>query len=196
MTWSGELKGLILLSLVCAAPCRAAADPLADSLAGLLACRELTDAAARLACFDRETAALARAPAAPVAASNAAAAPVTAAPITTPATPTPATPTAPPLTPEQKFGLSPSSIAAKEEVAGTHAPKETKLQARITALALAGDGRTLFTLDNSQVWRQLEADGTDVMARLGDPVTISHGLLGSYWLQLKTGRGCKVKRLR
>jgi hypothetical protein len=186
---------LILLCLVCAAPCWAA-----DPLAGLLACRAMTDAAARLACFDRETAALASAPAAPVAVAPAttapvAAAPVAASPITSPAAPSPALPTAPPLTPEQKFGLSSSSIAAKE-AAGTQAPKETKLQARITGLTLAGDGRTLFTLDNSQVWRQLEADGTDVMARLGDPVTISRGLLGSYWLALKTGRGCKVSRLR
>jgi hypothetical protein len=184
------LKGLILLCLVCSAPCWAA-----DPLAGLLACRELTEAAARLACFDHETAALASAPAAPVAAAPVATAPAAAPPITTPASPSPATTTAPPLTAEQKFGLSSSSIAAKES-AGAQAPKEAKLQARIIALALAGDGRTLFTLDNSQVWRQLEADGTDVMARLGDPVTISRGLLGSYWLALKTGRGCKVSRLR
>jgi hypothetical protein len=161
-----------------------------DPLAGLLACRELTDEHARLACFDRETATLASAPAGPVAA-----APVAALPITSPAAPSPAPPAAPPLTPEQKFGLSSSSVAAKE-AAGTQAPKETKLQSRITGLALAGDGRTVFTLDNSQVWRQLESDGTDVMARLGDPVTISRGLLGSYWLALKTGRGCKVTRLR
>jgi hypothetical protein len=183
------LRGLILLCLVCAAPCWAA-----DPLAGLLACRELTEAAARLACFDRETAALASAPVVPVAAAPVTTAPVGAVPITSP-TASPASPTAPPLTAEQKFGLSSSSIAAKEG-AVTQAPKETKLQARIIALAFAGDGRTLFTLDNSQVWRQLEADGTDVMARLGDPVTISRGLLGSYWLALKTGRGCKVSRLR
>lgn len=180
MKWGGELKGLIILCFVCAAPCWAA-----DPLAGVLACRELTDAAARLACFDRETAALARAPAS---------APIAAAPVTPPATA--ATPTAPLLTPEQKFGLSSSTIEAKEAAAGAKAPKEMKLQGRITALALAGDGRTLFTLDNSQVWRQLEADGTDVMAKLGDVVTISRGLLGSYWLQIKTGRGCKVTRLR
>jgi len=34
------------------------------------------------------------------------------------------------------------------------------LSRAVIALAFAGDGRTLFTLDNSQVWRQLEADGT------------------------------------
>jgi hypothetical protein len=186
------MRRLIMLCLVCAAPCWAAA---ADPLAGLLACRELTDATARLACFDRETAALAHAPALAAAPITTPATTSPTTPTTIPATPSPATPAAPSLTPEQKFGLSSTAIAAKEEPAGTPAPKETKLQARITALALAGDGRTLFTLDNSQVWRQLEADGTDVMARLGDPVTISRGLLGSYWLQLKTGRGCKVTRL-
>ena len=185
------MKGLILLCIVGAAPCRAS-----DPLAGVLACRDLTDAAARLACFDRETASLARASAAPVAESKAEAPPTAAAPIAAAATPTTAAAPAPSLTPEQKFGLSTSAIVAKEQGAATHAAKETKLQARITALALAGDGRTLFTLDNSQVWRQLEADGTDVMARLGDAVTISRGLLGSYWLQLKAGRGCKVTRLR
>jgi hypothetical protein len=179
------MRGLIVLCVVWLAPCSApswAADP----LAGLLACRDLTDSAARLACFDRETSLLARVPPAAVAA----------APLTAPATASPATPAAPPLTPEQKFGLSPGTIVAKEEAAGSQAPKETKLQSRITALALAADGRTVFTLDNSQIWRQLEADGTDVMARLGDSVTISRGMLGSFWLQMKTGRGCKVTRLR
>jgi hypothetical protein len=62
-------------------------------------------------------------------------------------------------------------------------------------LALTGEGRTLFTLDNTQVWRQLESDG-DMLAKLGDSATISRGLLGSYWLQLKNGRGCKVTRAR
>ncbi len=190
------MKGLIKLSVVCsvvyAAPCWAAPAPPADPLAGLLVCRELPDPAARLACFDRETAALARMPRVPVAA-----APIMT-PATTPgaATTSPAKPTAPPLTPDQKFGLSPSAIAANEDAAATKAPHEAKLQARITALALVGDGRALFTLDNSQVWQQLEANGTDVMAKLGDAVTISRGMLGSYWLQMKSGRGCKVTRLR
>ncbi len=184
------MKGLILLCIVGAAPCLAA-----EPLAGVLACREMTDAAARLACFDRETASLARASAAPVAESKAEAPPTAAAPIAAAATP-PRRRHPRRRSPEQKFGLSASAIVAKEQGAATHAAKETKLQARITALALAGNGRTLFTLDNSQIWRQLEADGTDMMARLGDAVTISRGLLGSYWLQLKAGRGCKVTRLR
>jgi hypothetical protein len=45
------------------------------------------------------------------------------------------------------------------------------------------------------MWRQVESDG-DMLAKLSDVATISHGLLGSYWLQLKSGRGCKVTRIR
>lgn len=182
------MKNATLLCALCAAPCLAA-----NPLDGVLACRNLTDAAARLACFDRETAALAQAPATPVAAVPAA--PLAAPPATAAAPAPPAVP-AVALTPLQRFGLSDSAVAAKEVAAGAQAPKDSKMQAHIAALALVADGRTLFTLDNAQVWRQLEADGTDVMARLGEAVTISRGLLGSYWLQTKSGRGCKVTRLR
>lgn len=95
----------------------------------------------------------------------------------------------------QTFGLNDSAIAAHEEAAGARPQKLTKLEARIVGLALAGDGRALFTLDNTQVWRQIES-GSDPLAKLGDSATISRGVLGSYWLQLKSRRGCKVTRVR
>jgi hypothetical protein len=179
-----------LLCLACALPC-AGAQP----LAGVLACRALTDAAARLACFDRETAALASESAAALTVAPATTAPVTAAQATA-ATPAaaPAHP-APVLNSQQSFGLSGSAIAANEEASGARPPKVSKIESRVVALALTGNGRTLFTLDNSQVWRQLESQG-DMLAKLGDVATISRGLLGSYWLQLKNGRGCKVTRER
>jgi hypothetical protein len=203
-----------LLCLACALPCGAA-----EQLAGVLACRALTEAAARLACFDRETAALASESvaltAAPATAAPATTAPATAAPATTapataaqattaPATAaqaTAATPAAAPAHPapvldaQQSFGLSGSTIAANEEASGARPPKVSKIESRVVALALTGNGRTLFTLDNAQVWRQLESEG-DMLAKLGDTATISRGLLGSYWLQLKSGRGCKVTRVR
>ncbi len=182
---------LLLVSLVFALPSTAA-----EPLAGVLACRTITDSAARLACFDRETAALASAPA--PAAIPAAAAPAAAvAPETNPAPAIAAAPAhaAPALDAQQSFGLSGSAIAAKEEAAGGRPQKLPKIEARVVALALTGNGRTLFTLDNTQVWRQLESDG-DMLAKLGDSATIARGLLGSYWLQLKNGRGCKVTRVR
>jgi hypothetical protein len=182
------LKSCLLLGcLVCAQPCMAA-----EPQAGVLACRAITDSAARLACFDRETAALASAPASSAAApapapapaatpeSNAASAIASAAPV---------------LDAQQSFGVSGSAIAASKEAAGARPAELAKIEARIVALALTGNGRTLFTLDNTQVWRQLESDG-DVLAKLGDTATISRGVLGSYSLHLKSGRGCKVTRVR
>jgi hypothetical protein len=180
---------MALLCLACALPC-SAAEPLAD----LLACRGLSDAAVRLACFDRETAALAAVPAAAYAASPA---PMPAQGDAAPAASVTSAPAHPArvLDAHQSFGLSGSAIAANEEAAGARPPKIAKIEARIVALALTGDGRTLFTFDNTQVWRQLGAEG-DMLAKLGDTATLSRGLLGSYWLQLKSGRGCKVTRVR
>jgi len=198
------------LLLVCVASCVAGALPCAaDSLDSLLACRALTDSAARLACFDRETAALATAPpptaavspnagaspaatAAPASAAQTAVAPQAGSTTATTAAPVRA---APVLDAQQSFGLSGSAIAAHEEAAGSRPQKLAKIEARVVALALAGNGHTVFTLDNTQVWQQIESDG-DMLAKLGDSATISRGLLGSYWLQLKNGRGCKVTRMR
>ena len=188
---------VLLVGIACALPCLAA-----EPLAPLLACRSIVDSAARLACFDRETAALASSP--PTAAAPAAGTPLApsstaataAAPATVAAAPAPAaaTPAAPPLDAQQSFGLSGSAIAANEEAAGARPAKVAKIEARIVGLSLTGNGRTVFTFDNSQMWRQIESDG-DMLARLGDSATISRGLLGSYWLQLKSGRGCKVTRI-
>jgi hypothetical protein len=163
---------VLLACIVCALPCVAA-----DPLAPVLACRSISDSAARLACFDRETAALASVPAASLAA----------------APPAPEHPP-PALDAQQSFGLSGSAIAANEEAAGARPAKVAKIESRIVGLSLTGNGRTVFTLENSQMWRQVESDG-DMLAKLSDVATISRGLLGSYWLQLKSGRGCKVTRI-
>jgi hypothetical protein len=156
----------------------------AAPLSQLLGCREIPDAAARLQCFDRESAKLAAAP--------------DALPEATAAMPSPsalpAVPAAVPLDPKQQFGLSERTVAAKEVSAGTRAADVAKVEAHIVGYAPAADGRAIFTLDNDQIWRQLIPDG-DMLAKAGDGVTVSRGLLGSYWLQLKNGRGCKVTRL-
>jgi hypothetical protein len=162
-----------------------AGEPIAD----VLACRALTESTARLACFDRETAALASSPPTPLADVAPAAGPEN----NTPSAPVGSVTSM--LDARQTFGLNDSAIAAHEEAAGARPQKVAKIEARIVGLALTGDGRTLFTLDNAQVWRQIESDG-DTLAKLGDSATISRGLLGSYSLQLKSRRGCKVARVR
>lgn len=155
--------------------CCAASEPLAH----LLACRQVDDAASRLACFDRESAALA-ATARPQSASPA----VVARPPATAA-----------LDPHRTFGLPEAGIAAREVVAGARAPELPRISAHLARLTTGPDGRLLFTLDNAQVWQELLPDG-ELLARAGDAVTISRAFLGSYYLRLPSGRGCKVTRLR
>jgi len=158
------------------AVCFASIAPLyaAEPLAGLLACRELSDAATRLVCFDRETATLEANTAARAAAST---------------RPVPA------LDPKQQFGLPEQTVAQQEVAAGTRAVDTAAIEGHISQLSHTANGRAIFTLDNGQVWRQVVNDA-DVLAKPGDAVTISRGVLGSYWLQTKSKRGCKVTRVR
>jgi hypothetical protein len=208
-------------TVACALACLAAAQ--AAPLNGLLACRDIADSQARLACFDREAAALAGParvaesppppappaaaapppPPAPPAPPAAAAPPGTAAPPTVaaalpaaaPPAPAPAPTATSPLNSEQQFGLPERAVAAKEVAAGTRASDVPAIEAHLVSLAAAPDGRMIFTLDNGQAWRQLQAEG-DLLAKPGDTVVVSRALFGSFWMRVPTGRGCKVTRLR
>jgi hypothetical protein len=181
--WRSMARGTVM-GLAWIAPCQAS-----ESLEELLACRDISGASARLACFDHQAAALATS----LKAAGSAAPAATAPPSTTTAANQP--PTHPVLDPRQQFGLPERAVAAREVAAGTRAADATKVEAHLARVAPAADGRMVFTLDNDQVWRQLVAEG-ELLAQQGDAVTISRAWLGSYWLQLKSGRGCKVTRLR
>ncbi|MDP9008696.1 MAG: hypothetical protein M3N91_08315, partial [Pseudomonadota bacterium] len=113
--------------LACTLICGAYA---AQPLSGLLACRMLTDDAARLACFDREAATLAGS-------------------ATTPPQPT----VAPALNAKQQFGLPEHAVVQKEIAAGTRPSAVNTIEARIAQLSQTSDGRSVVTLDNQQVWR-------------------------------------------
>jgi hypothetical protein len=156
-----------------------------DPLSALLACRDVADPTARLACFDRAAAV----PPAKAAVT------ITPTPVPTSSVSTAPVQQAPVLDPQQQFGLPERAVVAKEVAAGTRAADAGNIQAHITRVDQAADGRTIFTLDNDQVWRQLLTEG-DLLTRPGDLVTISRAFLGSYWLQTASGRGCKVTRLR
>jgi hypothetical protein len=150
----------------------------AQPLTGLLACRAIADAAARLACFDRESAVIdSRAVAVTPAPAAAAAAAV------------------PPPDPLKQFGLPERTVADQEIAAGVRAADPTKIEAHVLHLSTATNGHVTFSLDNGQIWRQLTAEG-ELLIKPGDVIVISRASLGSYWLQPDTGRGFKVSRVR
>jgi hypothetical protein len=166
-------------------------------LDGLLACRKIASNAARLACFDRQSAAIAahmatipgRSP--PASAPPAIGAQPAAADLAVAGA---AATHGSALDPVQTFGLPEGQILAREEAA-QRAPRPLEhIEAHIVGLASMGDGREIFTLDNNQVWAELEPDG-DLYAKSGETVEISRGWLGSYMLRVKSRRSSKVTRL-
>ena len=188
------------LALLLFATCAATAEMPPDALAPLLACRELAEAEARLACFDRESSALSRperAPAPAAAAAPATAPAVAASPPSAPPVATPA-PTAPvpgsTMAPEDAFGLPPMEVV-RQETAATQRKELTKTEAKLSRLRYLSDGRIEFIFENGQVWRQLSVS-EDLLLKSGDVVKISLRALRSYWLQAPSGRGCKVTRIK
>ena len=176
LVWAVTLAGLISI-----APGRAA-----EPLQPLLACRAIVDSAARLACFDRESASLAApSPGAPTAVPGA---PRAGAALTTPPVEQPA------AAPKANFGLSAEQVNKKEAAAGKRPAEVKAIEAHITAISSTGTGYATFTLDNGQVWREISPEG-DLLAKPGDGVTLSRGILSSYWLQTRNGRGAKVHRV-
>jgi hypothetical protein len=173
---------------------------MAQSNSALEACAKLSDDQARLACFDREAAAqtaheghAAATAAAATAAPAAAAVGVAAA---APAAATAAAPVAaaPKLSEEQKMGLTPARIQELEKPPGAPPPLK-ELSLKIQSNTTDGNGHQVFTLENGQVWRQVEPD-TRFSVHPGDTVTISHGVLGSYFMSFGSHSNCRVSRVR
>jgi hypothetical protein len=145
-----------------------------------MACAGEQDDARRLACFDAAVA-QARAQPSPPVESAAPAAAVTAAAVV-------------PLSKEERFGLRGD---LKEEKA-KKAPELTELpelRARVTKVAAKPHGELVLSLDNGQVWYEIQAN-SGIRVKTGDEVTIRSGALGSYSVVATNGRSSKVTRVR
>jgi hypothetical protein len=159
-----------------------------NTLSGqVLACRDIAPDAARLTCFDRMAAEVAPAR-------------VSSAPPAPPAPPS-SRPAAPAvkdaLDPQRTFGLSQARIVAREaSAAGVRVKELSHITARVMRILQAPHRGAIFDLDNGQVWKQSDTDGTDVFANVGDSVEISRGFLGSYWLVTPSSQRLNVVRLR
>jgi hypothetical protein len=137
-------------------------------------CSDLYDDAQRLACYD---AAFGK----PARSSSAAAAPR--APAAAPASAS----TAPPAV--RAAPVAPPAAVAQPAPRAAAEPKN--VSATISEVARRADGRFVVTLDNGQVWAQLERD-TAVEVAAGDKVTVRRGMLGSNILVNRAGLQAKV----
>lgn len=158
---------------------------------GLLACAKVQDPAARVRCYDAQVAAMKEAKgAAPAAAAGSSSgAGSTAAPAARSAARTP---------PEQPSKARENSVTARfgeEELPPSRHPQrnpnEETLSSSIAGVGKGPAGIYYFSLANGQVWR---ADGSQialdpdipVIFRIGAPIRITRGALGSYHMWAPT----------
>jgi len=143
-------------------------------------CSDLYDDAQRLACYD---AAFGK-PARPSSAAPGARAPASASTSATPpavrATPVPAAPPAAAAPAAPVAQATPRAAGDRKNVSAT-----------ISDVSHRADGRFVVTLDNGQVWSQLERDSTAAVAT-GDQITVRPGVFGSNILITRAGMQVKV----
>jgi hypothetical protein len=101
----------------------------------------------------------------------------------------------PPVTKAEDFGISPANNTRPD------APKEiTEISAQVIEFAKTPLGKSIFILDNGQVWRQLDSDQAEVYRRSSEgpmQVRIEKAAMGSYSLFIDgTKKLVKVRRLK
>ena len=172
-----------------------------DTLAAQLKhCASLTVSGARLACYDALAASPALNPdAPPTAAASSVAAQAGASPagvtsparVAAPAGPSsPAAPGASPAPSDTEFGVHNGPLEAKRITP----QREKRLLAVVSNVSNRARGELVVTLDNGQVWAQLEPSTYPL--KPGDHVEIDVGALGSYVLWAPSiRRATKVTRI-
>lgn len=177
-----------LTSIVTLALAAGAASPAEDVAAAVRACRGETDAAARLACYDRAAGhaqpSAGAAPAA-IAVAPAAAAPAAAAPAAGAVKPTA----------EDNFGREQQIQAEEQQRQQQEARALGELQATVTHIETRMDGLMTMTLDNGQVWRQNSPD-SKFRVKEGDRVKIQPGAMKSFILSGPSKKSTRVSRVQ
>ncbi len=164
-------------------------DELSDEL---VVCRDLPSAVERLDCYDAAVDRSKRSGGprpAPVAAAPAAVEPAA---VIEPAATVASSAGAATISQEALFGQSGDEVQRTVEEA-TGDERIDSLSAQITRLQTSGYDKVAITLDNGQVWQQIET--SSLRLKVGDDVSIDRAALGSYMLR-KTGskRSMRVSR--
>ncbi len=159
----------------------------ADSLpTGILACANEDDVMVRLACYDREVAALVALPPMPVAppksADTPSVAPAKGRAVALADAPTAAVPVPPATKP-----------AAEEKVGFGYDRHIEGITASVVEIRERPYGELIIRLDNGQVWEQSHVDRRFKL-RIGETVTIKKGAFSGYRLSGTSNRSIQVTR--
>ena len=154
------------------------------------ACTSEKDSLARLVCFDREVAKYTQSAAARVA-------PMPAPPAVTPPSDRRVVATPPPVASPKndEFGLNPTIERQRDEGKPVEDRALKELHSAITKVATKPYGEFVLTLDNGQVWEQIETSENFII-KAGDAVVIKKAKLGSFMLTADSGATTRVRRVR
>lgn len=96
-------------------------------------------------------------------------------------------------TPEQRFGLTPGQVLQKQHLEAP--PKD--LTSQVVSVGRSSQGVRL-TLANGQVWTAQSPSEPDLSIEVGDTVTVSRAVLGSFLLSTSRSgnRSMRVNRLK
>jgi hypothetical protein len=161
------MASIRLAVALCAFASMATAQSLPESLK---ACAVEREDAARLACYDREVAALGIPPA--------------------------AVPSPPPMARSKadEFGREEEVRRKAREREAQDPSRLQRLEAQVTAVSQRPLG-DIIELDNGQVWEQTEKK-TTVLLKPGEKITITPGALGSFFMTGESRRTIRVRRVR
>ncbi len=98
---------------------------------------------------------------------------------------------------DANFGLQGDALRKAQEHASPHKNADHKaptLVARVTRVSRRPGFPLAVTLDNGQVWEELQ-QGSDVLISPNDPVTIKAGVMDSFFLTDVTKRTIRVRRV-
>jgi hypothetical protein len=95
---------------------------------------------------------------------------------------------------EDEFGMT-GAVRRARDTAGDEPPPLERISARVETVRRQPAGELVLTLDNGQVWAQLEPDPRLRLAT-GDAVTIRKAALGSYMLVTANRYGTRVRRVK
>ena len=144
-----------------------------EALARLMACRDVADSAARLACFDAAAGALdaAEREGEVVVIDRAGVA----------------------ETRRQMFGFEmptlPRLFGNSDAV-----PEVDSIETTLQSAAFTGEGRWVFRLEDGSVWRQIDSERVRFRNRPGEAVRVRKASLGSFLLTVDGSRAVRVRR--
>jgi hypothetical protein len=92
-------------------------------------------------------------------------------------------------------GEPPSEQATKPSPVSMAPFEHATIDSSIVRISRPPTGRAVFTLENGQVWQQMDAEDAK-SAKVGDHVVVSKKILAAYWLKVDSGRSWRVTLIR